>query len=158
MIRLIILALGVFVIWVLFVSEFDRRRKVLITIAAVFVAALGLWFGQASQAPRTGIVSTADIVTCGVNVSHSYRSNFDIDFCLENRSADGTVKRLGLEFQASSCIQPECEKVQSVTKEIPVDIAPGTRLQRVENLRFDAVDPQADVIWSVQPVLIKAVR
>ena len=115
MIRLIILALGVFLIWMLFYSGFSKQRRIIVSVVAMVVGILGLWLEQRGETPRSGRMPVSELVSCGVSGKHSYRTNFDIEFCLENKSERATVKRVGLRFVAKQCIRGECSDVQEIT-------------------------------------------
>lgn len=158
MIRLIILALGTFLIWMLFFSGFSKQRRIVVSVLAIVVSAAGLWLEQRGETPRGGRMLTTELVSCGVSGKHSYRTNFDIEFCLENQSARATVKRVGLKFVAKQCIRGECREVQSISKELSLDLAPAERSTQTENINFSMIDPlDKSVVWSVQTDSVKAV-
>jgi len=66
MIRLIIIAIGLFILWVLFLSSFEKRRKIIIAIAAVVVLIAGLILDGWGKKPRSNIVNIDQIEVCGV--------------------------------------------------------------------------------------------
>lgn len=159
MIRLIILALGVFLIWLLFVSSFDRRRKIAISVVVLILAVLAVWFEGRGETPTTGRIQSTDIVVCGVSASHSYRTNFDIEFCLQNNSVEATAKRIRMAFIAERCAtSTECIEVEKVNKEFAIELPPGLSKNQTENLNFKAVDSlDQSLSWRVEVEQVKAV-
>lgn len=159
MIRLVILALALFIIWLIFASNFSLQRKKIIVVAVVVLSAFGLWFEQRGETPKQGRISPDDIQPCGVTANHSYRSNFDIDFCLHNTSTVLTVKRIELKFLAQRCTEGQCSELQAVNKEVPLILAPSSKVSSRENLQFDLLDPtDHSIVWTVQPITVKAVN
>ena len=159
MIRLILLALGLFLLWVLFLSGFNKRQKISISVIALFISIACLWFDQASQTPRENLMSVEELEDCGVSSNHSYRTNFDIEFCLRNTSLTATAKRLAISFIALDCIDGNCEELQVVTKDISLSLEPESQLRLKENLSFDKVDISSEtVVWVVKVNSIKALN
>jgi len=160
MIRLLIAVIGLFLIWVLFLSSFTKQRKILITVIALLMTVIGVWLESNTGVPRANIVSTDDISSCGVIAKHSYRSNFDLDICIRNNASDGQVKRLTLLIVAEKCSSSDnCLILEQVQRDASVNIAPNSDARLSQNLSFDKVDPAAaEVIWSVEIVSVKAVR
>ena len=159
MIRLIILALGVFLIWVLFASSFDKPRKILISVVVALFALAGLWWESASDVPRDGRVVREQIELCGIETKHTYRTNFDIHFCLRNNSETATVKRVAAKFIAQRC-QPatSCTQIQSINKAIMLTIQPLAEVSYTENLSFDLVEiGDTSVSWTIEIEEVKAV-
>lgn len=158
MIRLIILALGVFLIWMLFFSGFSKQRRVIVSVLAIVVCVAGLWLEQRGETPRSGRMPVSELVDCGVSGKHSYRTNFDIEFCLENQSARATVKHVGLKFMAMQCEHGDCREVQTITKRLTINLAPSQRSTQTENINFSMIDPlDESVVWRVQTDSVKAV-
>lgn len=159
MIRLILVAIGVFIIWVLFLSGFNKRQKISICIAALLICIAGLWFDQSSQTPRENVMSISELEDCGVNSKYSYRTNFDIEFCLRNSSLTATAKRLGMSFIALNCVAGNCEELQVVNKDVSLSLEPETQITMKENLSFDKVDTTSEtVVWVVKVNSIKALN
>ncbi|MBT8114325.1 MAG: hypothetical protein KJP04_03035 [Arenicella sp.] len=130
----------------------------MISLLAIALCAAGLWLEQRGETPRAGRMAVAELVECGVNGKHSYRTNFDIQFCLQNNSSQATVKRVALKFVALQCDLGDCREVQAVSKELACDLAPSERITLTENINFKMVDPlDENVVWSVQPTSVKAV-
>lgn len=158
MIRLIILVLGIFLIWLLFYSNFSKQRRVVISLLAVTACVLGLWLEQRGESPRAGRMAVSELVQCGVTGTHSYRTNFDIKFCLQNNSPAATVKRVALDFTALKCSQGDCREVQVVSRELACDLSPAARISLTENINFKLVDPlDKTIVWKVQPTSVKAI-
>lgn len=160
MIRLIIIAIGLFIIWVLFVSGFDKRRKIIIAIVAVLLLIAGLVLDGWGENPRSNIVNINELSVCGVTAQHSYRSDFNLEICLQNNSNIGSVKRVALVVSAADCSAGElCKELQNVTRDFPIDLASASKLIVEQNLAFDKVSPDNKFVkWTVQPVSVKAVR
>lgn len=160
MIRLIIIALGLFIIWVLFLSNFEKRRKIIMAIAAVIVLIAGLVFDGWGKKPRSNVVNIDQVAVCGVTAKHSYRSNFDLEICLQNNASEGTVKRIALVVSAADCpANGLCTELQNVTRDFPIELASGNKIMVAQNLSFDQVKPDSQSVqWSVSPVSVKAVR
>jgi len=158
MIRLIILALGIFIIWVLFVSGFSKQRKIIISVFAVLISIAGLWFEQWGEVPKDNLISVSQVVDCGVTGAHSYRTNYSIRFCLQNNATDATLKRAKISFSALNCESGECREIESVIKEIPLDVAPRASATMVESLSFNKLESTNDtIVWTVTPVKVKGV-
>ena len=96
---------------------------------------------------------------CALSAKHSYRSNYDITFCLKNNSQIATVKRLTVKIIAQDCQRGECNVLESVSKDFPITIGAGEQIQHVENSQFDALDPSLkDVEWAIEVSEIKALK
>lgn len=160
MVRLLIVVIGLFLIWVLFFSSFTKRRKIIITAVAVLMSAVGVWLESNTGMPRGGVIAKTDVASCGVKAAHSYRSNFDLTLCLRNNASDGQVKHVGLLITAQNCTAPgNCVTLETVQREVRVDIAPNSEITVKQNLTFDDVDPAvSDHVWSAQVESVKAVR
>lgn len=160
MVRLLIVVIGLFLLWVLFFSSFTKRRKIIITVIAVIMSAIGVWLESNTGMPRSGLLSNADVTSCGVTAVHSYRSNYDLTLCLRNSASDGQVKQLGLLITAQSCSAPNnCMTLESVYRDVRIDIAPNSEVIVKQNLTFDDVDPAlSGQVWSAQVESVKAVR
>lgn len=160
MIRLIIVLVGLFILWVLFASGFDKRRKIIITVVAVLLCALGAWFDGYGKNPKENVVSVSDVVSCGVSAQYSYRTNYDFKLCLKNNATSGAIKRARFAVIASSCPPAsECQEVERVVRDVAVDVPAGEQQTIVENLSFDAVPNDAENIsWSMEVESVKAVR
>lgn len=160
MIRLIIAVIGVFVIWALFFSGFDRQRKIIITLSAVVLVMLGLILDSWGKSPRSNIIQVDEVSVCGVTARSTYRTNFNLEVCLKNNADRGTVKRIALVVSVSDCSQGGlCKELQNVTRDFPIDIASGDKLVVEQNLAFDKVSADnSSLQWTVEPVSVKAVR
>lgn len=121
---------------------------------------IGVWLESNAGLPRSGIIGKDDISSCGIEAKHSYRSNFDLTICLRNNASDGLVKQLSLSIIVQSCSAPDnCLVLETVQRDVGVDIAPNTAVTIKQNLSFDAVDPAAtNTVWTVQVMSVKGVR
>ena len=160
MIRLIIIAIGLFLIWVLFVANLSRQRKIAIAAIAVALSVAAIWLESSLGTPRENLLATSDIEDCGTSATHSYRSDFDISLCLQNNSKIARVTRLGFEVLALQCnAAQECQEVQRVAREVPVDLAANSRSTLKQSLSFDQVSTQAkDIQWRVEVTTVHAVK
>lgn len=157
MIRLILVAIGIFIVWVLFLSGFSKRQKIIICLAALLICVAGMWFEQSSQTPKEGVISLSEIVDCGVTSKHSYRTNYDIEFCLRNNSLSATAKRVAISFAALNCEAGNCEEIQVINKDVALSLEPEQQITRTENLNFDKVEESLEsVVWIAKVVSVKA--
>ena len=159
MIRIIILVIGVFLLWVLFLSPFSKQRKIVIGVCAACIVAIGLWYEGNGKTPKSGLISVAEIASCGASGEFSYRSNYNVDICLQNNSAVATVQRIGLRVSVLSCENSSCTEVNALDKEISLQIGPQQRVQTKQNISFEKLDGQLpNLTWIVEPTSVKATR
>jgi len=160
MIRVLIALLALFLVWVLFLSGFSKQKKIIISVVTVIVCAAALWLDGYGEKPKEGIVSSANIVSCGLEVVHSYRTNFDIDLCLSNTAERGKVQRLHFAIVASSCDERgECSELQRVERDVLFVIESGQSATLKDNLSFNKIDPKnANVAWSTEILQVKAIK
>ncbi|MEM7358021.1 MAG: hypothetical protein AAF431_02870 [Pseudomonadota bacterium] len=159
MIRIIVLAIGLFVIWMLFFSDFPRKRKIDFTLLALFLVVGGLWLEGRGSTPRMGLIEVEEVVSCGATGERSYLTNFNVDHCLQNNSTSASVKRLGLKFSALACADGECTELESVEKDLQIEIAPQETINNTENIAFNKVPKDAENLsWEVEVVSVKATR
>ncbi len=159
MIRLIVLIVFGFLLWVLFASGFDRVRKIVISIAAVVVCAAVLLVDGYAKRESKSLIANADIGICGVAAKHTYRTNFDVSICLENQHSSATLTRIDMRVIASNCNASGCTELERVARDIPMQLGPKAQQNVIQNLSFNDVDPQAEnVDWSLEIVTTKGVR
>ena len=159
MIRIIILVIGVFVLWVLFFSPFSKQQKIVIGACAACILAIGLWYESHGKTPKSGLIGVSEIVSCGASGGFSYRSNYNVDICLQNNSAVATVQRIGLRVAVLSCENSNCSEMDAVNKEISLQIGPKQRVQTIQNLSFDKLDPETpNLSWIVETTSVRATR
>jgi len=115
------------------------------------------WFEQSGQVPKDNLLTAQDIVDCGVQGEHSYRSNYDIEFCLTNTSDHATATRINIDFMALNCEQGDCSEVQTVNREVRLSLVPGESKTAVENLDFNLLgEVTENLVWSIRVVSVKA--
>jgi len=160
MIRLLVAAVGLFVIWVLFFSHFTKNQKILIVFFATFISVVSIWYENAADKPKHNIVQLNQVISCGVSAAHTYRSNFDINLCIRNESTAGHIKRLELAIIAEQCLQTnECSELERVKRDLSVNILPDSSQTLMENLSFNQVDrEQANIQWRFEVEAVKAVN
>lgn len=159
MIRIIILAIGVFVLWVLFFSPFSKQQKIVIGACAACILAIGLWYESHGKTPKSGLVGLSEIVSCGASGEFSYRSNYNVDICLQNQSIVAAVQRIGLRVVVQRCENSNCSEVDAVVKEISLPIGPLQEVQTIQNLSFDKLDPDTpNLSWIVEITSVRATR
>ena len=159
MIRLIILLVFLFLLWVLFASGLERRRKIIVSVLAVGFCIVALIFDGYMNRESQSLISNNDIQVCGVSAKHTYRTNFDVTICLHNSHSTATLSRLNMQVIASSCEANACNELQRVTREIPMQLEPSARQNLIQNLSFNAVAPDAqNTDWSLEIVSTKGVR
>jgi hypothetical protein len=159
MIRIIILVIGVLILWVLFFSPFSKQQKIVISACAGLILAIGLWYESHGKTPKSDLISVSEIVSCGASGEFSYRSNYNVDLCLQNNSVVATVQRIGLRVSVLSCENSNCSEIDAVDKEIRVHIKPQQEVQMTQNLSFDKLDPEIPYLnWMVQITSARATR
>lgn len=159
MIRLIVLLVFLFLLWVLFASGFERRRKIVVSVIAVLACLATLVFDGYTKRESNSLIANSDIHTCGISAQHTYRTNFDVTICLVNKHPSATLSRLEMQVIASSCEASNCTEVQRVTRDIPMQLGASARQNLIQNLSFDAVNSDAQNInWSVEIITTKGLR
>lgn len=157
MIRLIIVGIGVFLIWLLFFSGAPKKSKILLGFSAVFLVGFAIWFEGYLKTPREGVIEAQQLSSCGISATHSYRSNYNISYCLENGSKAATVKRIELRFIASDCLQQPCIERATAVKQREVSIAAGESQQLSDDLAFNAIkDHTVALQWTLEVVSVRA--
>lgn len=158
MIRVFIALIGVFIIWVLFYSKFKKERKIALVALAVILSTLGIWFESSVGKPRTNIIEPDQVINCGVIAKHSYRTNFDIQLCVQNTAEFGRIRRLKLSIIAEQCSgSGECVELQRVARDLSVDVVPQSSISLSQNLSFDDVDSDLKGLrWSFIVRSVKA--
>jgi len=141
-------------IWVLFFSGFSKDRKLIISAVVIVLSVLGFWFESGAEKPRLNVVNTTDLSNCGISVSHSYRSNFDFELCMNNAASQGDVTRLSFSLIASQCGElGECNELQRVQRDLSVDL-PASESRKIS---FSEVNPDLQGIkWSLDIHSVKA--
>ncbi len=159
MIRVIIVLVFLFLVWVLYVSGFEKPRKIRISIIALILCGIGFWFDGYDKRQVSNFVSIDDVVSCGVNAEHSYRTNFDLAICVQNNAEKGTISRLNMAVIASQCDAQTCTQLQRVERSMLVNIPPKSLSTVDQNLSFDDVSPLlTNVQWSFEILETKALR
>ena len=160
MIRPIILLLGILIVVLLLVLDLDKRRKIIIISTTMVLLITGLIVDSWYKTPRNDVVALAQVVSCGISAQHSYRSNFDFNLCLQNNATAGTIKRISLQITASDCsVNNTCLELQSVIRDISIDLPAGTTLRFKQNLAFDALTEQhRNLSWTLTPLSLKTLR
>jgi hypothetical protein len=159
MIRVIILVIFLFLVWVLYASGFEKARKIRICIIALVVCAIGFWFDGYYKRELDSLLGVSQVEVCGVTAEFSYRTNYNFELCLQNDASDATVSRLNMAVIASKCAGQSCIEVQRVERDTLVSIAPRSRAILEQNLSFDQVDPdQGSIKWSLEVIDVKATR
>jgi hypothetical protein len=160
MIRLFIIAIGAFLVWVLFVSGFSRQRKLVIAALAVVLSIAAVWFESSLGSPSKNVLAVSEVVDCGTSAVHSYRSNFDVTICFKNNSTMADVKRVAFEVLALRCeSNGECTQVQRVSRELSIELPANQSAKVHQSLSFPLVQPVSGAFtWQVQVKGLKAVK
>ena len=159
MIGLIIFVIGAFSLWLLFVSDFNQRLKIIISLSLLVILIAGVWYENYGETPKYGVINEEQVVTCGVTAEYSYRSNFKIDYCLKNNSKVATIRRLELKFIVLDCSVELCNEIESVIKDLNFEIEPEQYVKGNVSLAFDSVSQnQQNLEWKVEVVSVKAVK
>lgn len=162
MIRLVILLLFLILLWLLAASGFDRRRKIVFGLLLI-ASAIGLFlFEGYDKRELTNLISENQVQSCGVSAEHSYRTNFDLQLCIQNLAETGTISRLKMAIVAQTCSANEvstCLQLERVIRDIPVKISAKSQSLILQNLSFRQVDPNdLSVQWSLEILSTKATR
>ncbi len=169
MIRLVVAVIGLLLLLMWVAAPFAKRTKILISalalVAIITLASMEVY----NNKPRSGLIDPVSISVCGLNVTHSYRSDYKVALCLENTTS-ATVKRIAFQVDGLRCpassqndnepkSKPEgCKLLDSATRDVLLTIEAGAQTDLQETLRFDALTPaEADVTWSASILDIKAV-
>lgn len=163
MIRVIILLVFLFLVWVLYVSGFEKPRKIRISIIALILCAVGFWFDGYDKREIRNFVDISDVVSCGLTAEYSYRTNFDLTICVKNNASKGTISRLNFAVIASQCEGQICTQLQRVERSLLVNISPSSTVKLEQNMSFDNVSPTLSSIqnglqWSIEMLETKALR
>lgn len=159
MIRVIIVLVFLFLVWVLYVSGFEKPRKIRISVIALILCAIGFWFDGYDKRQLRNFVSIEDVASCGVSAKHSYRTNFDLAICVQNNAEKGTINRLNIAIIASQCEAQTCTQLQRVERSTLVNIPPNSTVTLEQNLGFDDVSPVLKGLqWSFDVLETKAHR
>lgn len=157
MIRVVVLLIGVFLIWVLFFSWMSKKKKIYLTVTCVALCVAALILDSYRDSPRNGIVQVSQIELCGVQAKHSYRTNFDIDICMKNIADLGTVKRIQYEIIAQSCdAAGQCEEIQRVKRDRQAEISNSQQVTISDNVNMTEVNPDSANHWKVDVLSLQA--
>ena len=158
MIRLLIIAVALFLLWVVFLSEFSRERKIWVTIAAMVFSVLAMWAESNWQRPKANVVQASSIVDCGTSAKHSYRTSFDLVICLRNQAESGNVKRVSFDVVATQCDSDgDCTELERVSRELTIELNANSETTVRQNLQFKMVDAAAqNVTWGVEVTGVRA--
>ena len=159
MIGLIVLFFFLFLVWVLFASGLERRLKIIVSVLALAFCLVVLLFNGYMNRESNSLIANEDINLCGVSAKHSYRTNFDVTICVENKHSSATLSRLTMQVVASVCDKTTCIEKQRVTRDILMNLGPSAKQNLIQNLSFDAIDSGAtNLDWSVEVVATKGLR
>jgi hypothetical protein len=157
MIRIIILVVGVFLLWLLFFSSFAKKKKIIIGSFAVALLAVGLWYESRGNTPKAGLIKVSEVISCGTSAEFSYRSNYNVTVCLQNNSVSATVKRLELRVSVLSCVDSECREIDFAEKGVSLQIEPNQRVTKTLNLPFANLEPSMPSLnWVVETKSVRA--
>ena len=93
-----------------------------------------VWYEQWGNAPRDNLMPTSQLGVCAISAKPTYRSNFDIELCLQNLSPDYRVVRAQLQLSAEQCQQTNCNSLDQISKTLTWNIAPKSEQRKVLNL------------------------
>lgn len=158
MIRVIVVLIGVALVWVWLGSSFTRKVKVGVSILALLAAISLVAYEVHRHKPRLGLIQPDQLAICGLDVAHSYRSDFRVKLCLSNK-ASATAKRVTYEVIAHSCESNDvCVEIERTMRDRLVDIDTNTNIEIEDTLRFDNVAPTEKIIsWSAEVVSVQAI-
>ena len=158
MIRVIVILIGVALIWVWLGSPFTRKVKVWVSILALLAAISLVAYEVHGHKPRAGLIQPDQLAICGLDVAHSYRSDFRIKLCLSNK-ASATAKRVAYQVIAKACESSNaCVEIGRAMRDRLVDIDANTNIEIEDTLRFENVAPTENAIsWSAEVVSVQAI-
>lgn len=161
MIRLIIVVVVIFFIWLLYILSLERKKKVVIAVIALILCGIAIWFESYDQTARDGVVALDSLEVCGVEGKHTYRSNFDVSICLENKDSEGTVKIVTMAVLAEQCsgANAECVLLKKAQRDFSLVLVPTERSVLTRNMDFKGVDPSLEnVRWSATVLRVQATK
>lgn len=161
MIRLVILLLFLILLWLLAASGFERRRKIVLGLLLIGSAIALFLFEGYDKRELSSLVLESQVQSCGVSAKHSYRTNFDLQLCVQNLADVGTISRMKMAVVAQTCTSDNvpCLQLERVIRDIPVKITPKSQSLILQNLSFKQVDPNdLSVKWSLEIISTKATR
>jgi hypothetical protein len=162
MIRLVVLALFLILFWLLVASGFERRRKIVLGLLLVGLAVGAFLIEGYDKRELTNLIDEAQVQSCGITAKHTYRTNFDLELCVQNLAETGSISRLEMAITAQKCTQnadQPCLQIDRVIRDIPVKIAAKSQVLILQNLSFRQVNPNdADVQWTLEILSTKATR
>jgi hypothetical protein len=159
MVRLLIPLVAIILIWLLFFSSFSKRIRIGASIILISLTVLGLWLDTNGRSINTSRVTPAEVESCGVSGSFSYRSNYNLKLCLKNNAASATVHRLSVQVDALACSNGECEVQDSVDEVINLRIEAGEQIEHIENLSFPKLPEVIDEpVFTIQVLRVWASR
>lgn len=162
MVRLVVLLLFVILFWLLVASGFERRRKIVLGVLLICLAVAGFVFEGYDKRELKNLISQSQVQSCGVSAKHSYRTNYDLQLCVQNLADNGSISRLKMAIVAQKCSPndtQECLQLERVIRDIPVKIAAKSQAHILQNLSFKLVDPaDQNVDWSLEIISTKATR
>lgn len=160
MIRLIVLLIGIFLLWLWLATPLTKRTKIIFTLMAMLASICLIAYEVYDNKPRLGIIQASQIDVCGINVKHSYRTDYAVELCLNNTSSS-TVKRLKFQVIGLRCEQQQpdqCTEIESNSHDQLISIKPNTEISMTEILRFEKIEPTDTLIrWDAKILTIKAV-
>lgn len=162
MIRLVILLLFLILFWLLMASGFERRRKIVLGLLLIGLAIGAFLVDGYDKRELENLVEESQVQSCGIKATHSYRSNYDLELCVQNLAEKGSLSRLKMAIVAQKCSvknEQPCLQLERVIRDIPVKIGPTSQQLILQNLSFKQVDPNdSDVQWSLEILSSKATR
>ncbi|RBP47098.1 hypothetical protein [Arenicella xantha] len=160
MIRVVIVLLVLFLIWVLFLSNLTKKHKIILTVITLILAAAGAWYDGATRSAKVGLISPSELLVCGITAQHTYRSNYDIAICLENTHASATLNRVGYAVTVSQCESgAECKQLMRLERDVLFSLAPETTGEVVQNLDFKGLNSSLEGLsWQAEIISVKAMK
>lgn len=159
MVRLLIPIVAIAIIWLLLFSSFSKRVRISASLALVVLMVFGLWLDTNDKALSTKLVSAEQIVSCGVKATPTYRSNYDLELCLENTADFGTVQRLQMRYSALSCVAATCETLVATEERLSLSLASGQRVVHTENVAFSGLpEGVQELVFSAEVLEVWAAR
>ena len=160
MIRLVIVVVMLYLIWLLFIAGFTRKKKIVIACITLFAGGILMWFEGADVRLKDGLVKVNQVHNCGVQSVHTYRTNFDVSICLENKASVGKIQRITIEVLAEQCQNDtQCAPLETVQRDVLFVLGPSSTQTLEQNLDFKLVDPALPGLrWSAEVLRAQATK
>lgn len=158
MIRVFILLVGLLIVWVLFLSNMPRQRKIIVSSIILLCFLVVVAVTGHLQSPKVDRSALNQVAMCGVSGEFSYRTDYTISLCIKNNSSK-IVDAVLVSVSALSCEKGQCTELQTVQKRLTTKIEPQSQAIFDNNFSFDQLPrgsndakwvAEIDQVWAVK--------